>query len=273
MKATNKWDPPGWPWELELLALFFVVAAIVVPMVLGTASDEVSAGREMQLRMESVFWSLAIVGVYVAHLIVANASLDLLSTSFTHLFSPLLFAMVAYYRLYASGQTQPVIDRVVHGDALEALTWIALVLIATFVVARLRMARHLLRFRGTTWEVTAPAPVDATFFKLALHFHPLVYWPRTYRACSEGLLITGWVYVMPIPFRSIDAMSVLRSADVASAGLFLATTERELLAVALVEQKQPVIISPRNREAFLSYCEDRLTPETPAPLTQAGPKA
>lgn len=271
MKKKTSWSPPGWPWELELLALVFVITAIAIPVYLQYIQPEDLEEASLLTRVEAArmqnqgtwqdftqfFWAVAIVGLYVAHLTTASASSDFISTPFTHLFSPLLFSMITYYRLFKLGQS----IQVVTGKPGEIAIWVVGVLTITFLVARLRMRRHLLAFRDVDWDITTPTLFDSTYFELLAYFRPLVYPPRTYRACSDGILIEGWLYVMPIPFDVINNVDPVRRAHLMSSGYYLATSSKSLVRILLAEHSEPLFISPLDREQFILYCDEKLAPK------------
>lgn len=282
-KERNRWGSPGWPWELELLAFIFVVVAIAVPAWLqymqAAGQNDMTLFARTQLEQQrgmawqnlsDLIWALALVGVYIGHLIIAAASVESISTPFTHLFSPLVFAAVTYYRLYMiRGANVPV--KIVQGSVLEMAIWFMVVVVITILVARLRMARHLLRFRGVQWDFETPAKFDATYFEMLVHFHPLVYPPRMYHVCREGLLIEGWLYVMPLSFDSLGAVDAPRSVSVTTSGLFLATSSRTLMRLRMLDKSELLYISPQNRAELLHYCEARIVERKPTGITSSIP--
>lgn len=283
MKTKNRWAPPGWPWELELLAFIFVVIAIVVPIYLEHMQDpepqqQLSLLARAQLekqqdvftwnKLQGFFIALMLIGLYVAHLLIAGASIDFISTPFTHLFSPIVFAMITYYRLYQISMSSSSTTTIVSGNPVEIILWILGVLIITFMVARIRMARHMLNFRSIDWEISTPTQFDGTYFELLSHFQPLVYPPRMYRACQDGILIEGWFYVMPLPFDIIQSMDATRGASVTSAGYYLATSSKAMLRLRIVDKTEPILISPKDRTNFLRFCEQHIAARKP--ITHAG---
>lgn len=271
MKEKKRWSPPGWPWELELLALIFVITAIAVPYYLSlqtTETSEVSllaraeAARRQEVStwtdFQGFFWSVAIVGIYIVHLAMGGASIQLISTPFMHLFSPLIFSAITYYRLYCLTKGSSLTTTIVSGSTLEIVLWTIGVLAITFMVARIRMARHMLNFRDIEWDISTPTLFDTTYFGLLAHFRPLVYPPRAYRACKDGILIEGWFYVMPIPFASIHAIDMIRSSSIMQQGYYLATSSRSLMRLQISESTEPIYISPKERTRLFVYCEQIL---------------
>ena len=272
MKDKQHWGPPGWPWELELLALVFVVTAILVPYYLQymqapepsqmslMAKAEHARRQEMTTwqDMEGFFWAIIIVGFYLVHIAMASASIDFMSTPFTHLFSPLVFSVITYYRLFKLKTVALAGTPLVSGKPLEIGIWLTGVLVITYLVARIRMARLMLGFRDTDWDVTTPSLFDKTYTELMVQIRPLIYAPRLCRACSKGILIEGWFYVMPLSFESIQAMDATRSASSMTAGEFLATSAHNLVRMRIIDQVDPLYISPADPTTFLSYCEPRI---------------
>lgn len=272
MKRVARWGPPGWPWELELLSFVFVVTAIVVPYYLQLTAPPSSPSASIlaqadQLReraggtwqdLEEFIWALAIVGFYLAHLVIASASLEYISTPATHLFSPLIFALVTYYRLYAVKSRAPSTTAIVVGTPLEAILWVVGVLAITLVVARIRMVRYMLNFRHVDWDFSTPSVWDKTYASLILYLRPLIYPPRMYRACPDGVLIEGWLYAMPIPFDTINSVDAVQGAGFLQSSYCLATSTRSLVRLQLADKPEPILISPKDRAEFIRYCQQRL---------------
>lgn len=271
MKKRTRWGPPGWPWELELLALVFVITAIVVPYYLQTqaptsaqlsllaqAEQAQASQRGSWNDLQDFIWAVIIVGIYLAHLVIASSSIDYMSTPFTHLFSPLVFSLITYYRLFTLVKGSPTATTIVSGSPLEIVLWILGVLVITFMVARIRMARYMLNFKHVDWDITTPTVFDRSFWELAVYLRPLIYPPRMYRACPNGILIEGWVYAMPIPFETIHSVDAVQGAGFLSSGYCLATSAKSLVRLQISEKPEPLLISPKDRAEFVRYCEQRL---------------
>ena len=276
MKKRTRWGPPGWPWELELLALVFVITAIAVPYYLQAQTSETSQmsilaqaeqARQSQMgswrAMQEFIWAVILVGIYLAHLVIASSSIDYMSTPFTHLFSPLVFSMITYYRLYTLIKSAPTATAIVSGSPVEIILWILGVLVITFMVARIRMARYMLNFKNVDWDISTPTLFDKTFWELAIYLRPLIYPPRMYRACPKGILIEGWVYAMPIPFETVHAVDAVQGAAFLSSGYCLATSAKSLVRLRISEMSEPLLISPKDRVEFVRYCEQRLAVTRP----------
>ena len=256
MSKNRAWTAPGWPWELELLTLLFVALAIGVPYyIFHTAPVPVgrTAAEAALATQHGLLWSVAVIALYVAHYIFASSSIETISTPFSHLVSPTLFAGVAYYRIIESAkQTGTSIDFVT-GAPWQVIVGLLLIILFTLLIARIRMARHLLDYRDVKWDINAPATYDNSFMSLWSHFHPLLYPPRIYRACDRGILVEGWYYVRSIPFNEVQSMSPVNSASSSSAGYFLASSARNLLRLELSDSTIPLYISPSNRDDMMRY--------------------
>ncbi|MFH0952725.1 MAG: hypothetical protein V1873_00165 [Verrucomicrobiota bacterium] len=277
----RRWGPPGWPWELELLALVFVVTAIGVPYYLDSmrtaepsqlslmARAEMTQSEQMTTwkDLEGFFWGVVIVGLYLAHLAMAGASLDFMSTPFTHLFSPLVFSMITYYRLFTLTADLNLTTSIVSGSAVEIIVWILGIMVITFLVARIRMARLMLTFRNIDWDLSMPALFDATYAELLIQIRPLIYPPRIFRTCEQGILIEGMFYAMPIPFESVQAVDAVAGAGLTSSGYCLATSLRSMVRIQLAEKTEPILISPKDQNAFVRYCQQHIVRKTPPTRT------
>jgi len=276
VKRRKTWEAPGWPWELEVVALLFVVVAVIVPYYLETElaleqqpeavsivqrvqqEKQAESGQQSWNDMKDFVWAFAIMGLYLVHLVIANTALDWNSTSFAHLFSPLLFAGLTYYRLHQLGLERVNSGYIIRESCLLDYAWLIGVLLITLLVARLRMVRYMRHLRTCKWDVSTPCVYDRTFFKMLAFFRPLVFPPRRYRACEEGILIEGWYYVMPLPFSDIHAISAIKQTSILSSGYYLATSLRSLVRIQLADQKEPVYISPANPRAILRYAQNHL---------------
>lgn len=284
VKDRQHWGPPGWPWELELLALVFVVTAILVPYYLQVvqAPDpsqmslmaKADHARRQELTtwqdMEGFFWAIIIVGLYLVHIAMASASIDFMSTPFTHLFSPLVFSIITYYRLFKLKTVALAGTPIVSGKPLEIGIWISGVLVITYMVARIRMARLMLGFRDTDWDVSTSSLFDNTYSQLMVQIRPLIYAPRMCRACNKGILIEGWFYAMPLPFDSIQAIDAVQGTAMVSSSYCLATSLKSMVRIQVAEKAEPVLISPKDRVAFLRYCQQHVAAKSTTHGTATG---
>lgn len=260
-----------------MLALVFVVTAIAVPYYVQSLQApepaqlslmdkaELARGGPPATWMDSgeFFWGVILVGLYLAHLAMASASVDFMSTPFTHLFSPLVFSMVTYYRLYHLEKDVSLTTPIVNGTPLEIVVWVLGVLVITYLVARIRMARLMLNFRDIDWALSTPTVFDSSYGQMLLQVRPLIYPPRVYRACEKGILIEGWFYAMAVPFDSIHAVDAVQGAAFTSQGYCLATSMRNMLRIQVSEKTEPILISPRDRNTFLHYCQQHIAAKVP----------
>lgn len=256
MSKNKTWSPPGWPWELDLLSLLFVVAALAAPYYFFSMSSGDDVQRTLQ-EQGHVLWAIGIVVLFIMHLALTGATLETISTPFLHLFSPVGFAVLAYYRTHAVlqdiGQTQ-----VITGSAGQYALLVLAVFALTLIVARLRMARYLFRFRNIQWDIVSKSTYDSSYFQLMTEFQPLVYPPRVLRACNEGVLIEGWFYLMAIPFEMFQGLAPATGIRHASNGRYLASSTHNLIRVELLDNAEPLYISPANRKEFMSYCAQHI---------------
>jgi hypothetical protein len=255
----------------------FVVISIIIPLYVEYSYEEVKPEAEVSLveragvqrsqepqatwqDLTFVFWGIAIVGLYLAHLIMAGSAFRWNSTPFTYLFAPLLFAMITYYRLFWLSENSEG-GYIVSGHPGEIAGWVVGVLAITFLVARVRMARYRLQFRDVDWDIVTPTKMDRTYFELCANFTPLVYPPRIFRACSRGILVEGWLYLMPLPMEVIQSVEAAKRATYMTSGHYLATSSKSLLRVQLVDYQLPIMISPSDRKELLEYMEKKLAPK------------
>jgi hypothetical protein len=273
MSKNKTWAPPGWPWELDLLSLIFVIVALVVPYIYfgrGAGDDVTNALREQH----HVLWAIGIVVLFVMQLVVGASTLELMSTPFLHLISPVIFATIAYFRTHTA-LAEARIKSPIDGSPLQYILVVAAAMLLALIIAKIRKARFLRRFRDIRWEIVQKAPYDKTYWQLLTEFQPLVYPPRTYKACDDGILIEGWFYAMAIPFEMFQSMTAAGGMRHATNGRHFASTTRSMIRIELLDNAEPLYISPENRQEFLAYCAShvaRLRPQAgqPAKATHAG---
>ena len=255
------------------MALVFVLTALIVPLWLATQyvpdPEEMTLVQRAQMErrqveagyqdMTNFFWAIGILGVYVIHLLIAASSFDMISTSFSHLFSPLIFSSITYFRLLGVTDEETATN-LVSGSPLEFSFWVLGVLAITGLVARIRMARHMRRFEDVDWEIQTPSQFDSTFFSdLAITVRPLVYPPRTYRASQDGILIEGWLYILPLSFHSIQSVEGVKQTHYFGQAQHFATSSKTMVRIQLTDSKAPLFISPEDKDAFIAYCNRHLS--------------
>lgn len=276
MSNQRIWESSGWPWGLELLALIFVLAAIIIPWQLAAEphvdmeSLSIVEQRRLEQRQQqqtgtfedffNFFWSLGILGLYGVHLLMASSSINQITTSFTHLFSPLIFSMITYYRLAGVTTTVGGEERALLSNTPgELILWILIVFALTLLLARVRAIRHGLKFKRVEWDVNSKAARDSTFWsELAWTIRPLIYKPLSYMASDEGILIKGWLFYLPLSYNVIQSVEAVRKVSVSESATFYSTTTKGLVRVQVKDTKQPIYISPSDREAFIAYCNRHL---------------
>ena len=279
MKKTDisrKWRP-GWPWELEVLAFIFAVSAAVIPLYVFYAGRTPTPEQPLNFALPdkgmlpatdwdelvNVFWAIGIVGLYLVHLILAGGTIQWISTPFTHLAAPFIFSMIAYFRMVHFSQNYPQYAFLA-GSPAEFSFWILGVLCMTWLLARMRMARHLARFRDDHWDVVTPTALDWSYLELITFFRPIVYPPRQYKLNRNGLLIEGWWYAMSVPIEVIQHVEAVSSTQLVSYGFYLATSRHSLIKIRLSEPAEPIFISPKDREQFVHFALQVLESRRPA---------
>lgn len=252
MSKNKTWSPPGWPFEMDLLSLAFVVIALMVPYTFferAIGNDVANALHEQQ----HVLWAIGIVVLYVMQLVIGGATLELISTPFLHLIAPAVFAVIAYYRSAAT-IAQAKMDHFIDGSWWHYVVVVLVAIALSLLLARLRTMRTLRAYRDVKWDIVQKAPYDSTYWQMIPEFQPLVYPPRFYRASEEGILIEGFFYVMAIPFTLFQSLSPVMGLGAVSNGRYLASSSRNLIRIELLDNAEPLFISPANRREFLTYC-------------------
>lgn len=266
MTATRKeWNPPGWPWELEFIAFCAMAASVFFPVLLrqlgidhqpallGAAPSPVNGQNPLAEQHQLVF-SFGLVALYLVHLVVAVTTFSHLTTPITHMVTPLIFSGVAFQRISAYLATSSAAPGWFDGSTGNMLLLLVGVFVITVIAARIRMARYLLLFRDEDWDLQSPTVFDASFWEMTTQWRPLFYMPRIYRACSNGILVEGWFYIMPLPFDVFHAVYKVSNVSMSTNGSYYATTSRSLIRIELLDSTMPMFISPKDREAFVEYC-------------------
>lgn len=271
MSKNKTWAPPGWPWEMDLLTLFFVALALGAPYYYFNATETTTVAQTLE-EQQHVLWAIGIVVLSVMHVAVAAARLEAISTPILYLLSPPAFAVLAYYRtfkvLQGTGQ-----QTLLTGSVQQYALVVGSVLLLSLVMSRIRMARHMLRYRDIKWDIVCKSAYDSSYFALLTEFKPLAYPPRLLRACSEGILLEGWFYLAPFPFDRVQGIAPITSARRSANGHYLTSSTRTMVRIELLGNVHPFYISPERRDEFLSYCNQhlaRLRPASMAGHTHAG---
>ena len=267
-ESKSKWNPPGWPWELELITLAFFLVALIVPFYfhadgLGQTTEEIrqsasnngiNVGRNTLSTQIGFLWAFGIIAVYIFHLAFAFMEVNRITVSPFHLLSPCLFSVIAYYRIDSIPNLQDTALSALDGSVTQALFVALAVAVITIVLARIRTYRYMLNFENEKWDIVTPALYDKTYFSLLLQLRPLLYAPRLYRACNEGIIVEGWYYAMPIGFNVFQSVSKLSSSGIFNAGMYYAGSTKEMVRIELLDSIKATYISPANRDEFVMYC-------------------
>ena len=262
---------PGWPWELEILSLLFVLASTLVPLYVAYLSEPTPTPTLLQqatgtraattvhfIHIRDVVWTAALLATFLAIIGVSRRGADMVSTPFLHCVAPLFFSFVAYYRLYEVPESAGSATAIVSPSPGHVAAWGAGVIVIIFLLARLRMARYALNFRDITWDISTPARRDPTIFRLALRVLPLIYEPRTYRACDEGVAVEGWFYIMVIPFNLVQSISEAGEPERLPPGQYFACSIKRLIRIQMTSWALPFYIAPQNHDEFFAYCNQRV---------------
>ena len=268
MSKNKTWAPPGWPWELDLVTLAFLVIGVLIPYNIFTShiADSSLAANQAVAKLKEqtyILWSIGLCLLYIMHLALSRTGDDSLSIPVVQLISPMLFACLAYYRIHTVSHDMQQPTMLTGGFGQIALLLVVVMLI-TFIVARLRLARHLHRFRDTQWDLECSASFDSSYFSLLAEFRPLVYPPRRYRVCDQGLLIEGWFYSVVVPFSSVQSASTVRASAIAAAGHYYASNTANLVRLELTDSPLPLFISPEGRDEVVHYITQHTTHMRPS---------
>jgi len=272
MKPRNQWMRPGWPWELELLSFVFVLVSIVVPLYAAYLSEPAPTPTLLQQALgttakahvthfvhgHDAAWAGVLLALFAAVIAASRRGADMLSTPFVHLVAPLFFSFVAYYRLYEVPQASGVRLSIISSDSGHVVAWAAGVIVIILLLTRLRMARYALIFRDITWDLSVPARRDASIFRLATRILPLIYEPRIYRACDEGIAVEGWFYIMVMPFNLVQSISETSQPDRLPPGQYFACSVTRLIRIQMSSWPHPFFIAPINHDEFFAYCNHRI---------------
>ncbi|HMP90554.1 MAG TPA: hypothetical protein PJ991_10150 [Kiritimatiellia bacterium] len=266
--SKDKWNAPGWPWELELITLVFFLLALLLPFYFHTeglgqtqeeirraaANNGINVGRNTLSTQIGFLLSFGIAALYILHISFAFMEASRITVSPFHLLSPCAFAVIAYYRVDAIPNLQDTALSVVDGSVMQAMFVLITVAIITLVLARLRTYRYMLKFQDVKWDITTPALYDKTYFSLIFQLRPLLYAPRRYRACNEGIIVEGWYYAMPIGFSVFQSISKMAGSGIMNSGMYYAGTTRNMVRIELHDSIKATYISPDNRDEFVMYC-------------------
>lgn len=257
--------------------LLFLFALLGTLFVSETASIDPSlgamqAGRESLQTQFGFLTSVFVVGIYVLHLVIGSPEAGRISMPLVHFISPFLLAGIGYYRLLQLPEnTTEALG--VTGSPLQIAALFASVLVISMILMRLSCARYMHNHRDIKWEITLPALIDGSFFRLMLQMRPLLYPPRRYRICPEGLLIEGWNYVKPVRFDDVASVKRIMGTSMLNTGHYYAGSVKELIRIDLRDSNKGLYISPLDAVSFVKYCATYVTPRRasgPASSTRHG---
>ena len=215
--------------------------------------------RGMANGMTRNAWFLMFVFAYFAHLALCRIAPNFVSTSIWMILSPLAFSFLGYGYLLCSYIWAGRPGNVFQGAAWELILILVFVLILAVLLARVRMQRVAINLKGTHWDMEVSAR-DATNNKLAVYarIDPIFYRPRSYKLCSEGILIEGWNYVIPVPFEQTKSIRKRDKGDFSSAGFHAVRTLDNLILLDILFSKEPILIAPEKETIFLDKAKERL---------------
>ncbi len=261
---STKWNPPGWPWELEIIIFLLLMVSLFAPVYFGgDAMPDVRGGldpaRKQLATQMNFLGTVAIIGVYVLHIMLAATGINRVTVSPVHFLSPLVMALIAHYRIAHS------VTADTPAAGVQWVAWqIALVIFVSSVITLLLMMvrrhQYMKRFAGTSWLHEAPAAYAVRdYLRLIWQWRPLLYPPRKYRACAEGLIIEGAHYAMAFGFSDVQSMALVHGSAVLSSGQFYAGSSREMIRIGLYDSTATLWIAPANAGAFLHACQPFIT--------------
>ena len=266
MAKTKAWSTPGWPWELEIPTIIFALAAISAPLYVNSlfhveappaillSSVPHNAAAQSLQQQYGILWGVGIIGLYILHFVFSLGSVTNISTPFSSIASPTVFAALAYYRVHDVATDAGRNVAVMTNSVGQIILGFTMVILFSLLLARLRMARQLLHYRDEKWDMVSPAKYDSSYFELIAQMNPLIYPPRVYRASENGILIEGWYYFIPVLHSETHSISAVSKAVLATRGHYLASSAHNLIRMELADSQTPVFISPTDREGFLKYC-------------------
>jgi len=264
----TKWNPPGWPWELEVLTLVFCFLAVWGPYhvetsnhlsdhaMIATAGSEATQPEAIKTQFRFMI-AVGIVALYVIHLMLASSILSHITVSPVHFFSPSVFALISHFRITHTPGFEFQFSYLMQSTYQAALIFV-IVITATAILMWIRRIRDMRAFSSTNWGITARARYDRTYPELIMQMKPLFFPPRRYRACAEGIVIEGWHYAMPIGMGDINSMNKASISGIMGSGDFYAGSMKNAVRIDLHDSRQGLYISPENPDEFIAFCEKYL---------------
>ena len=252
----SRWNPPDWPRDIEVVTFILFIIALLVPWLFGGGDAGTSAtpeengalavGRHNLETQFGVFISLGIIGLYILHFVFAANEMNRLTVSPYHFLSPVFFALIAFVRISIASATAL--------SPLLAILLIAVVIALNLFLMRRRHQRYMEKFAGTNWELVSPARYHGGYFKLIFEFRPLLYPPQRYLICTEGILIEGWHYALPIAFEDVHSVMRVSGSSILISGHYYASNNHDFVRIDLHDSAKDIFISPENVDEFVNTC-------------------
>ena len=272
--SDNKiWLPPRVPWELELFTLLLVVAAFALPLFLFSDLPKPEGAQPPQSfapNMVNILWVFAILGTYLAHVATMSTQVDYCTSPPINLFAPLLFGLLCYGNLFYIAKDRGVSLPLVSGEWHQLVGYPILILGICLFMARVRTLRHRLRFRHVVWKLSSPPQVDSSFFfDLGRAILPVCYLPRRYLFSEEGILVEGFHYLYAIPFQSIESIEHSTQFSSLTKATYYAGSTGQMIQIQLNDHTTPIMISPKNIQDTLTFCEQHAMEHIHIPTSRA----
>jgi hypothetical protein len=255
---------------LILAGLFFLVSVISPALVEPPQPDkENTTLMEVRLQQHTdtspasrIFnrrempWLMISGLLFFAYLVSPNPFIEMVTLPLYDLFAPFVFSIILYIRLTGAVRVAGTSFRFIRGGALDAVLWLLGTCVLVAAALAINVTRNRLRWRKVKFDITSPTLRDKTFRRLLLNLYPLVYYPRSFRICADGVLVCGLHYLMAIPFTAVEKVSLERNpaTDILiGSSAFLATSTKRLIRLNIKGARKPVYITPKKHAAFMMY--------------------
>lgn len=272
MAKSSRWTKTSWPWELEIITIFFLLIALLLPLYIEYTTpvvpiDELTLTEQARLeqpytdtvkalgQQKNMVVGLSIAGAYIGYLVLALLSNRMISTSFLHLIAPVVFAVVAYFRLKTYNQGTEANTQMLVGTWWEPIVWFGGTFLLCILIALLRKKRHLGYFQEEEWIETMPNRKGKGSISPGSLFAWL-YPVNSLRISENGILVEGHLYILPLSFRKIKSIVHKRTVSMTSSDYNLATRKRDLVRVQLTSMEIPYILSPQDPDRFIQLTHD-----------------
>ncbi len=260
-ETKKLWRETPWAWEFEVITLLLLVGGLVFSVRYEWMNTPIYAKTSDVIQDETAqsTWVILSVLAYSGHLLLSRVAIRDVSTPFHLIMSPTLFTVLGFFNFRGA---------FIRAHGPENWSWptqgfailISLILVISFLLARLRMQRVMLPFRRMRWDIdVAPSPSSSNDWgALLARIHPVIYPPVRFRANASGIEIEGPYYVSLVSFREISAITHHPQGKVAAAGVYLTRGMRDLVAIHLKTRQEPIVINPMNATAFAAFTAGKL---------------